>query len=264
MEKILAKIKEDARRMEYQRIKINKLKQKGIYMSIQLARSKNAGGKVLTVEEIQPMTESLRDTSHSYASSWAQEVEAAEESKMMAKQVKVSSELEKQAEYREKAKKAEKRVQERRSEGRKIVEKERDRSNSQGLAMKQKNSLKDDRTKKERMQKLKQWFGDETEDEETSPSSSKSDEDETDPAGWKHIEINEKSKLKRKKQRKSKLMREKQNATKASHLLGISPVSREAINAHREGNFYEMAKKLAVEEYLRHFFKFDNKKTGRN
>ena len=105
------------------------------------------------------------------------------------------------------------------------------------------------------MKKLKRWFGDET--DSNSESSTETEDDDTDPASWKQIDRQEKSKLKKRKQKRNRKQKVAQTAVKASHLLGINPIGKQAIDYHLQGNTYEGAKILAVESYLEHYLKFN-------
>ena len=111
------------------------------------------------------------------------------------------------------------------------------------------------------MKKLRNWFGMDTDDDEDDESSSDSDSDPGLPSGWKEIQRKAKNKAKKKIQKKNRQEKVATTARKASHLLGLSPISDRDIDAFRvEGVSYEAAKRLAAKNYLCHFLKFDESK----
>ena len=250
MEKRLAKIEEGARRMEYQRMKLNKLKQmdKEIVEDInfQLVRRDNS----ISIEKITPGDKSLYTTSTSYTSSWAQEVEAMNETEGGAGMD--SGALSPNGMDKQKHKNKETNWQKNKTDENNTKDKENAASRRLEIA---KETHKKEKIKKQGMRKLKRWFGDETEIDSSMATSDTDDDD--DPSGWKKVQRKEKCKIRKKNQKTNKNIKVAQSAVKASHLLGVKPICKQAIDVHLQGNSYETAKILAVKEYLSHYLKFD-------
>ena len=103
--------------------------------------------------------------------------------------------------------------------------------------------------KKSDLKRLRIWFGDESsEDDDTS-------EDSTDNKVWDVIQRKQKSK---EKKRKRKIGR---NVSKNQPYTGPCNNLQENIETHRGMDIdYEAAKKLAVENFLANYLKFDDSK----
>ena len=144
-------------------------------------------------------------------------------------------------------------VEQRRREGqRKMAIKSKDSERLEG----QKIHLKDDKTLKQGMAKLRKWFGVDT---ESGSESGSSDNESTDTEDWNQVDRRKRNKLKLKTQEKNKKHKQSMNASRASHILGISPIHSETISSYMsEGLKFEQAKIKAVHQYLHFYLKFED------
>ena len=225
MEKRLALIEAGADRMESQIRNKNKLKNLQKTLDAQPTRRTKPKEKqverIITQSESQPLTD--KSTEGAFLSTWAQEVELQDQLERngparMERELIDAERLE--SENRQKI--ARERVDKRRNEATAdqrlgIGEKEIENSSSIRMEIK----LKDDNMKKAGMRKLKRWIGEET---ENSDSDTETDSSE-DPTSWNHISRREKNRQKTRQTKKNRALKAAQHARKASHILGIYPIS---------------------------------------
>ena len=141
-------------------------------------------------------------------------------------------------------------VEQRRTEGQKKIAEEKTREEKMHGKMRM--NLKDDRTVKQGMSKIRKWFGIETDSE-----SEKTDTD-TDTEDWNIIDRKKHNKMKKKLQDKKRKDKQSLNAQKAGHILGLAPIHPETIQANMTNSkSYEEAKVIAVKEYLNYYLKFN-------
>ena len=90
MERRLTRIEEGAKRLEYQRVKINKLRQ------MEKSLDDQPAGRIVTVEKLIP--DQCNSTKSSYQSTWAREMEEVERDKEREKEIKEHAEKEREEE----------------------------------------------------------------------------------------------------------------------------------------------------------------------
>ena len=103
------------------------------------------------------------------------------------------------------------------------------------------------------MKKIKRWFGADTDSEVDS-----SENDDINDGTWNKVDRKKANDLKKKHSEKKKKNKIALEAKKASHILGISPITESEINFFRKENYYETAKWLAVEQYLKNYLMYTN------
>ena len=202
--------------------------------------------------------------SSSFHSTWAQEVElndALEKAnERLASEAKAAERMERKK-IQEERQITEKRaayarlVEQRRREGNKVLAKEAKDSKGKD-DFKSSLPLKDDRTKQQGMSKLRKWFGVET---ESGSESSTDSNDSNDSEEWSQVERKKRNKLKLKMQDKKKLHKQSMNASRASHIIGLSPIHPETVQGYMsKGIKFEQAKLAAVRNYLQFYLKFED------
>ena len=129
----------------------------------------------------------------------------------------------------------------------KEIEKEGRRQEEEKLP----NGRKVKNTKKMGMKSLRRWFGDESEESDTTES----DEDD-----WNEVDRMGKNREKIKKQKKLRKEKEMNTLKKARHIIGLGPITDKALEHHNKENKgdFEKAKKEATKEYLAYFLNYDD------
>ena len=256
----LQKIEEGVKRSDFHRMKKNKLTQ----MEQNVDDQPMGRTRQMNQNQKESAAEIMSSTSNSFQPTWAKslELELAEaEASGREAELEHSKEMEnkkrkqkmKDREEANRAAEEARKVNQRRKEGQQRLEKERSAAKRMEGEI-QRGEFKDDKTSKQGMRKIKKWFGDET---ESDPESSESDISGDDT--WSQIERKKRNKLKKKKSEKNKKEKQTMNATKASHILGLSPIYTDSVNSYTESTkTYEEAKINAVKEYLNEKLKFND------
>ena len=107
------------------------------------------------------------------------------------------------------------------------------------------------KAKEDGLKSLRKWFCNGSESEE--------DTTDTDEEGWTSIDRKEKNKLKAKKTQRKKKDLETDVVDKASHILGLGPISQsQSLQFHiRNTHGIETAKREAIKDFLSFYLKFD-------
>ena len=107
------------------------------------------------------------------------------------------------------------------------------------------------RRKKLGMRKLRSWFCDETEEEDTT-------EDES-GGEWSEVQRVEKNKHKKRKLEDKRKRMQNENTAKAEKILGVGPINKQTLQFFmRHTNNIEKAKVEAVKEWLAFYMKFES------
>ena len=199
----------------------------------------------------------------SFHSTWAQEVELNDALEQAAKANDEKMEKEaKEAEKRERRrikdnrveneKKAElvRQTEQRRREELKKLTKEKEIKKMESIL-----PPKEEKNVKKGMKKLRKWFGIETE----SGTETSTESDTDDSEDWNQVDRKKRNKQKIKLQEKNKAHKQAMNASRASHIIGLSPIHPETITGYmNKGLKFEQAKLAAVKNYLQFYLKFDD------
>ena len=142
-----------------------------------------------------------------------------------------------------------------------IKEKENKRKNDKEGEIKDKKDDKEKEVKKKTkgMKALRRWFGDDTQSEVDSSSSSAADTDKEDEETneWKKTDRKLKNKQKKKQSDRKKQERMELNARKAKHIIGLGKIITDSINHFKKTTkHFKDAKELAVQEYLEYCLMF--------
>ena len=104
------------------------------------------------------------------------------------------------------------------------------------------------------MRKLRRWFGDETSGEDESAEESTDQESEH----WDTVERKKRNKEKKKRVKAARELRVEETFEKSNHILGIGPISEDAVNDKmREIKDFRLAKIEAVRDFLRDILRFN-------
>ena len=224
MENRLNRFDEEVKRMKYQKIKQNKLKQ----METNLIKQPENREQSPPARE-QPDRDPLLITATSFSSEWAKSLEDMEFQTNSISSINTEPEKTKNAPP-------------------KIVAKDNTNTPKEDTKKDNKDTVKN----KNGMKALIRWFGDETSDEDDT-------EDDSETEQWQTVDRVAMNKKKAKAAKKKKAVKIEKINTKASHIIGLGPISMDCLNYHRNNTEnYDTANISAVKDWLNNYLKFDS------
>ena len=124
------------------------------------------------------------------------------------------------------------------------------------LQKQQKNTKEKVNKNKTGMRKLRSWFYDSENDSEN--ENSDMEERNTDEEEWEEINRKDRNRERKEKQTKNRRNIQAKTASKASHMVGLGPITKETINhfveIHKD---IEVAKIEAIKEFLEFYLRYD-------